>query len=417
MLNNLQSTINKKNIVLLVMWMTALGQAAIAIYLPSFPEISTQLNITPSLMKGTISVFLFGFGISQLFYGLLSDRFGRKPILQIGLGIFCFGCLMNIICWSKEIFFIARFIQGFGSGAVLVNSRSILRDCFSGREFFSAASYSSMGFAIGFGFSPIIGAYLSSIFNWKASFVFLFFYAILLVLFIWKYLPETKVKVQSTTNTKSYLLIELKNYGSIIANHKFLSFLFCGIFAYSVIISYNVMTPFLIQNKLEYSSKSYALLAMLLSIPYYLAAVFNRKFVLKYGVDIIFFLGISLIILSGIMMGITFLIFNLNLIFIIASYTLAIFGQSLIFSNAIAGALHTFPAEIAGKVSAILCCIQMILTAFISALMSIIPDTNQLSLALVLIVLGLFSKLSLIDHSYFIKSLPKFFLKNESNDK
>ena len=70
--------LNKKLLLQLVMWITTLGQAAIALYLPAFPAIAASFHSTPAAIKTTITLFLVGYGASQLIYGPLSDRHGRK---------------------------------------------------------------------------------------------------------------------------------------------------------------------------------------------------------------------------------------------------------------------------------------------------------------------------------------------------
>lgn len=113
--------------------MTALAQAAISLYLPALPAIAANLHIHPDFVKSTITIFFLSYGLSQFLYGPLSDRHGRKPLLLIGISIFCLGCLLNIFAKSIEIFLLARLLQGFGCGSLITIGRAILRDCFIGR--------------------------------------------------------------------------------------------------------------------------------------------------------------------------------------------------------------------------------------------------------------------------------------------
>ncbi|HLB56418.1 MAG TPA: multidrug effflux MFS transporter [Coxiellaceae bacterium] len=382
---------DKYKITLLVMWMTTLSQAAIALYLPAFPAISHALHISPVAIKNSIAIFLIGFGFSQIIYGPLSDRFGRKPILLLGIFIFCIGCVVNIFSHTQNVFLFARLLQGIGCGSLLTNGRSILRDCFSGRELASAASYASMGFAIGFGVSPIIGAYLSEYFGWRADFVFLLFLGTSLFLILWRLLPETSSKSERNVSSKIFFQKTLSDYKVIIKNRIFMQFLLGGLFAYVVVVAYNVMTPFLIQNVLGFSPSEYGWLAILVAIPYYTAASMNKKLVIKFGTEPIFALGALLIILSGIAMALTMIDHKILLIYIIIPMMLATFGQALIFSNSIAMALHNFSATTAGKASALFSSLQILLTGIFSAFMAILPDTTQLPLAVVVMTLGLLS--------------------------
>lgn len=382
-----------RKITWLAMWMTALGQAAVTLYLPAFPAITHQLNIDSTAVKTTLTIFLLGYGVSQFFYGPLSDRYGRKPALLVGIVIFSMGCFINIFAYTINLFLWARLLQGLGIGSVITIGRSILRDRFSGPDLSSAASYLSMGFAIGLGFSPIIGAYLQKYFDWRADFVFLFLIGIVFCLVIAKCLPETFTRAPDKPSIPQFLRRMVKEYKKIISDTVFIRFLLGGLFAYGVVIVYNVMTPFLIQNILGYSAEIYGWLAFLVAIPYYTAATINRKLVFKFGSGYIVGFGIALVIFSGLLMAVMTWHHQLSLLMIMIPIMIATFGQALVWPNAISGALQNF-SEFPGKASAMLSGLQMLLVSLLSAIMAILPDV-QLSLAAVLIGLGILSALVL----------------------
>lgn len=384
----------QRKVTWIVMWITALGQAAVTLYAPAFPAIATELNAGPDAVKATLTIFLLGYGLSQFMYGPLSDRYGRKPILLVGIAIFCAGCFANLFVQSIHSFFIARLIQGLGIGSVITIGRSILRDCFKGREFSSAASYLSMGFAIGLGVTPVIGAYLQRYFGWKADFGFLLLLGIVFFFIIYQWLPETVSRSSARSSFSQFFRRTLTEYKKILCDVSFLQFLFGGIFAYGVVIAYNVMTPFLIQTILQYSTESYGWFALFVAIPYYMAASMNRSLVLKFGSNPILIWGISLIIVAGLIMAGTALYSHMNLMMILLPVMIATFGQALVWPNAIAGALQHY-AEKSGKASAMLSSLQMLIVGILSAGMAILPDMNQLSLAGVLFCLGVLSGIAL----------------------
>lgn len=372
----------KRSIPWLVTWMTTLGQAAITLYIPSFPLISQELNIDPTAVKTTLTAFLLGFGLCQLFYGPLSDKYGRKPVLLFGIALFCLACLANLFIVSLEGFLLVRFIQGIGAGSVITIGRSILRDSYSGQEFTSAASHLSMGFALGLGVSPIIGAYLQTLFGWRAGFLFLFLVGAFLLVLLWKKLPETSSKPLAAATWKETAHHTLHRYFEILRDSLFWKFLLGGVFAYSVVISWNVLTPFLIQDHFGFSPDAYGWMSLFIAVAYYLSAHFNRALVLKFHLRNIFIAGILLIGLSGLII----MLAPDQLIFILIPMFIATFGQALIFSNTIASALQKYP-HIPGKASAVFSSLQMILVSFISATLAILPD-QSITLGLVLIALS-----------------------------
>ena len=399
---------NARQITWLVMWMTTLGQAAITLYLPAFPKIAADLQINPLAVKTSITIFLLGYGFSQFIYGPLSDRYGRKPVLLAGLAIFGIGCMANIFVHTQTAFLLTRLIQGIGCGATITIGRSILRDCFSGRALAGATSYLSMGFAISLGISPIIGAYLQTYLGWRADFVFLMLISLALLFIFWRWLPETNPISRNDNYANTFNINQiLKGYRLIIRDTHFIKFMLGGLFAYAVVVSYNVMTPFLIQNALGYSANVYGWLTVLIAAAYYSAATVNRKLALKFSSNHLYIWGTSLIILSGVVMALTFFNERISIIFIIAPMVVATFGQALIFSNTIAAALHHFPQKLGSRASAALSSLQMLLIGVLSAIIAIPANNSQLPLAIALILLGLLSGIILWPWKTAYTTVPK----------
>jgi DHA1 family 2-module integral membrane pump EmrD-like MFS transporter len=389
----------KLSIPWLVTWMTTLGQAAITLYIPAFPRISEELQLAPAEVKGTLTAFLLGFGLCQFLYGPFSDRYGRKPPLLFGIALFCFACLANVFVYSLLPFLFLRFIQGVGSGSVITLGRAILRDSFNGKELASATSHLSMGFAIGLGASPIIGAYLLTLFGWRSNFLFLLLIGIILLFVIWIKLPETSAKPLASASWKEAINHTSHRYTQILKDGQFWKFLLGGVFAYSVVIAWNILTPFLIQVHFGYSANVYAWMSLLIAMSYYLSAHFNRTLVMKFHFRKIFFFAILLIGLSGLVIVMT----PDGLLYLLIPMVIATFGQALIFSNTIAKALQNY-SHISGKASAVFSGLQMILVSFFSGIMAAFPET-MFSLGLTLIILSFLSFLS----------LANLFSKKESN--
>lgn len=381
----------KQRIKIILLWITTIGQASIALYLPALPQIAHYLGVSDILIKQSITVFIIGFGVSPIVLGALTDRYGRKRILLLSLSVACTGYIVNIFATNLHVFILARLISGIGCGGILIAGRSIIRDVFVGREIASASSYLSMGFAIGFGISPVIGGLLSNYFGWRTNFIFLLVVGLLVsfVVFIW--LPETNQNKDNRVNFGKFITQTIIEYMQIIKNLLFMRFLAGGLFAYGVVLAYNVMTPFLILRNFSVSPIQYGYVAILMGIPYYVAASLNRSLVVKLGASLVCKIGCILIIFSGFCMLLIHFTFQEKLIFLILPMMMAIFGQAFIFSNTISGALQLFSTQSAGKVSAVFSSLQMLIVSAISLVMAILPNTNMLSLSIVIIVLGLSS--------------------------
>ncbi|SIO95850.1 multidrug effflux MFS transporter [Vibrio spartinae] len=371
----------------LILIITILGQASIALYLPALPEISRGLVIDEFQTKLTVTCFIIGFGISPLFFGPISDRIGRKPILFTALLLALVGFVGNIFSTTFEVFTLCRILEGLGCGGLLTSGRAIVRDVFSGKELASASSYLSMGFALGFGLSPVIGGLLTKTFHWTSVFIFLALFDLFIMGLCFFYLPETKTATPGKPQD-NLLKITLKDYLHAISNHQFMLNVLGGFFAYCIVISYNVMTPFLVQGYFHFSPDEYGYLAVLIGVPYYLAASMNRQIVLKHSIYFSCMLGGFLILVAGtVMLGANLSGYQ-NIYVLIVPFMVATFGQALIFSNTIASALQLFPATSGGRMSALYSSLQMIFVSLISTYFACLPDNNTIYLATVVGCMG-----------------------------
>ena len=182
----------KKAPILMAMLIISTGQVGVSIYLPSYSMISKALQISQSDVQLLVTLFLVGFGVSQLFYGPLSDAIGRRPVFLLGQGIYLIGTLMCILFTHNIwILVLGRLLQGLGSGSASVLGRSVLRDCYDGRELTKALSYVSVTASIMPVLAPVLGGWIAFYFGWEAVFVFVLSYLAATFVLGYYILPET----------------------------------------------------------------------------------------------------------------------------------------------------------------------------------------------------------------------------------
>jgi MFS transporter, DHA1 family, multidrug resistance protein len=176
---------------LLLACLGMLGPFAIDTYLPAFTGIAQTLGATPVEMQQTLSAYLFGFAVMNLFHGALSDSFGRRPVVLWGLAVFTLasvGCaLAPTIGWL--VFF--RALQGMSTGAGIVISRAIIRDMFPPADAQRVMSLVTIYFGIAPAVAPMIGGLIFTYGNWHAIFWLLAGIGALLWIVNWRRLPET----------------------------------------------------------------------------------------------------------------------------------------------------------------------------------------------------------------------------------
>ncbi len=176
-----------------------LGPFSIDTYLPAFTGIASSIGATPVQMQQTLSSYLLGFAVMNLFHGALADSFGRRPVVLWSVALFTLasvGCaLSDSIGWLV----LFRALQGMAAGAGMVVSRAIIRDMFAPADAQRVMSQVTIYFGVAPAIAPLIGGFLFVHGNWHAIFWFLAAIGLLLWLANWRLLPETlhRADVQS----------------------------------------------------------------------------------------------------------------------------------------------------------------------------------------------------------------------------
>ncbi len=176
---------------LLLASLGTLGPFSIDTYLPAFAGIAASLGATPVEMQQTLSAYLLGFALMNLFHGALSDALGRRPVVLVGVAVFTLtslGCaLTDHIGWL----IVLRALQGMSTGAGMVVSRAVIRDVYSPDQAQKMMSQVTIFFGIAPAIAPLIGGWLFVHLDWRAVFFFLALVGCAIWLGVWRSLPET----------------------------------------------------------------------------------------------------------------------------------------------------------------------------------------------------------------------------------
>lgn len=270
---------HKLLIAAIVLYIIPISGLTIDIYVPSLPAVSQYFNVEKSLVQLSITAYMIGIGIMQLFAGGITDSFGRKNPILIAMLIFIIASLC--IPFAKNIYHLLfmRLIQGVMVGVIVVPLRSVFPDLFSGRALHKMMTYMTMAWSIGPIVAPAIGGYLQHYFGWKSNFYFLAIYGTLGLGLVYFCLPETSIHRHHFHVTKI-----LRRYKEILSCWAFLRGVLINGLLYSIPILFAIVGPFWIQTVLHYSAIEFGHIALLVGVAWFLGAMTNR-FLINIDID------------------------------------------------------------------------------------------------------------------------------------
>ncbi|EMM5119148.1 multidrug effflux MFS transporter [Providencia stuartii] len=227
----------RKFLVLLLL-LVLLSPLAIDLYLPTIPAIAIALGSPESLIQSTIALFILIFGIGQLVSGPLIDRYGRKPIAIIGILIYIIGSTVAALSTAVEIFIAARVLQGVAVCCTGVVAFSGVRDRLNGTEAARAFGFLNGTLNIVPALAPLLGGFLAEYWGWRAPFWFLALYALLLLVLVIAFLPETRPA--SLQHVKK---LQLNHYLHILRNKYFMIFALVNAGSMGMVLTYVSFAP------------------------------------------------------------------------------------------------------------------------------------------------------------------------------
>lgn len=185
-----------------VILMDLLSGMEFDLFVPSFPELQAFYHLSPAWVEALLSVNFIGFCISIFFVGGLADRYGRKPIILLGLITFIIGSLLCIIYGGFSLLLIGRFLQGIGIAAPAILSFLIIADAYplEKQQFYMAMLNGAMNASVAA--APVVGSYLTLYFHWHGNFTALLLLGVVVFILTLCIIPAQQLTV---TGSKNYL--------------------------------------------------------------------------------------------------------------------------------------------------------------------------------------------------------------------
>jgi MFS transporter, DHA1 family, multidrug resistance protein len=337
--------------------LSGIGVLSNNIILPAFDSISSIFEISSVELSWILNSFFITFAIIQLLIGPLSDKYGRKYILVAGLFVFAIGSLLCSSSNSYEVLIVGRIIQAIGASVPFVLSKAIARDLYDGETLIKAFSGIMVITAAAPGFSPLLGAYIESISDWRGIFHTLTIIGTLLFLFILLRFKETR-KITKKNSLRDFAHI----YIDLIKNKYFLLPSLSLALLMSSLYSLFVSAPFILEKEFSLNHIEIGLFFAKTVLIVFISGLLSPKITHKIGMSKTIILGFVLTILGGITLILLykFQLLSLNIYYLPIS--LYLFGFGLVNSVGTAKLLQKFK-ETSASASSLLGFFQMIFSS------------------------------------------------------
>jgi DHA1 family bicyclomycin/chloramphenicol resistance-like MFS transporter len=259
---------------------SAIGPFAIDMYLPALPSIGASLGADLHAVQASLVAFILTMSVTQLFYGPLSDRIGRKAPLYVGMLLFGVGSIGCALAPGIGTLIAFRALQGVGAGAGAVIPRAIVRDLHTGSEAVRLMSLLMLVFSVSPILAPLTGSFVIALAGWRGIFWVVAAAAALGIALVAMRLPETRpVAARSASGTAGVLA----SYRLLLRDRAFVGLSLIGSFGMSAFLVYLANSSFVIIDHYGLSPTLYSLCFAANAAAFIGAAQFNGRLALRFG--------------------------------------------------------------------------------------------------------------------------------------
>jgi MFS transporter, DHA1 family, multidrug resistance protein len=352
----MKHTISKSMLLITIILMDILAGMELDLFVPSFPELQDHFNLSPFWVESLLSVNFIGFCLSLFFVGGFADRYGRKPIILLGLATFIIGSILCLWALSFQLLLLGRFLQGIGIAAPAILSFLIITDTYpiKKQQHFTALLNGFMNVSVGF--APVIGSYITLYFHWQGNFTALLLLGLVTFLMTLIFIPISK-----PTGPKES--ISWRGYIPIFKSKPLLFLIMCFIFFFVPYWIFVGMSPILYMEDLGVSLSHFGYYQGALALVFGLGSIFYGFIIHKYDQRKMLYLSCLMMIIALVLIVFVVAFDSRDPLLITLAFLPFCIGQ-IIPTTILYPLCINFIPQAKGRVSALIQGTRLILSAF-----------------------------------------------------
>ncbi|MGM3181646.1 Bcr/CflA family multidrug efflux MFS transporter [Dickeya oryzae] len=321
---------------------------AIDMYLPALPVIAKEFSVDPGRVQMTLSSYVLGFAIGQVFYGPMSDSIGRKPVLLGGVLIFTLAAAACALSQTVEQLIHMRFLHGLSAASASVVINALLRDRFSKDEFSRMMSFVILVMTVAPLLAPIIGGALLFWLSWHAIFWTIAVASLVATVLVWLCVHET---LPVERRQRFRLRTTLMNFFQLVRHRRVFSYMFASGLSFSGMFAFLSAGPFVYIDLNGVSPQHFGYYFALNIVFLFLMTLLNSRIVSRMGAMFMFRLGLIIQFVMGIWL-VAVCSFHLGFFPLVLGVSVFVGCVATVASNAMAVILDDFP-HMAGTASSL----------------------------------------------------------------
>ena len=369
----------------LLVLITFSGTLAMHMFVPALPDASRDLGASIAVVQMTISLYIVGLALGQLVYGPLSDYFGRRPILLVGLFLYTGAGIGALLAPDINALIAARLFQALGGCAGLVLGRAIVRDTAGPADAARRLAAMNLVVVAGPGLAPLVGSLLSTTFGWRSIFLLLSTLGVVNIVLTWRLLPETGQAARNTT-----ILSLARDYRGLLSSPAFLGYSFGGGCATTSMYAFIAAGPFIFVTQLHRPLHEVGIYLGMLAVGVSIGSAVATRLFGRISLERIMVRANALSAAAAILFLIVVLLGGLTVAWAVGLMCLFTFGVGMASPAAMTKAVSVNPRAV-GSAAGLYGFTQMAIGAFCTSL-SGLGSNPALAAAIILSVTGILAQ-------------------------